>query len=528
MIINHNIAALNASIQLTKNQNATQSSLQKLSSGLRINSAADDAAGLAISEKMQGQIRGLDQATRNSQDAISLVQTAEGSLNETQDILQRMRELAVQAGNDSNTTSDRSQIQQELDQLSSEVNRIGNTTQFNTQDLLKGGTAVGTIGTPNEVNATGATAAIQGVTFTAKAGGSAGNSYSVQFLSGVANQSLGVSVNTSTNQITVQLATNGTGAATAADTQAAIVNAIQNNADASKLVSVSAGTPAAAVTGMGAATSLAGGTVGSGSFQLTNNFAAGDTIEINGHQYTAVSGTANKANGEFQVGAGVSATAANLLQTISADDATVNGAASTSSVSGTIHLVQTNAAAATIATPFSVGDPAHDLQLTFQIGANTGQSFTADFTDSRSKALGITTTNDTLAKSVQVSGKTYNVAWNTTQSVTNGTDKTNVEYSLNVSTHDNATAAVQVIDDAINTVSTQRAKFGAYENRLTHTVNNLTASSQNLTSASSRITDVNMASEMANFTKNNILSQAAQAMLYQANQLPQGVLQILR
>ncbi|GLY09233.1 flagellin [Pseudobacillus badius] len=138
MRINHNIAALNTYRQLSSANSAQSKSMEKLSSGLRINRAGDDAAGLAISEKMRGQIRGLDMASKNSQDAISLIQTAEGALNETHDILQRMRELAVQAANDTNTTSDREEIQKEINQMTSEINRIGNTTEFNTQKLLNG------------------------------------------------------------------------------------------------------------------------------------------------------------------------------------------------------------------------------------------------------------------------------------------------------------------------------------------------------------------------------------------------------
>jgi flagellin len=136
MRINHNIAALNTHRQLNSATNAQSKSMEKLSSGLRINKAGDDAAGLAISEKMRGQIRGLDMSSKNAQDGISLIQTAEGALNETHDILQRMRELAVQAGNDTNTTSDREEIQKEINQMTSEINRVGNTTEFNTQKLL--------------------------------------------------------------------------------------------------------------------------------------------------------------------------------------------------------------------------------------------------------------------------------------------------------------------------------------------------------------------------------------------------------
>lgn len=136
MRINHNISALNTFRQLSLNNTSTSKSLEKLSSGLRINRAGDDAAGLAISEKMRGQIRGLNQAASNANDGISLIQTAEGALNETQSILQRMRELAVQASNDTNTAADREEIQKEIDQLTQEIDRIGNSTEFNTKSCL--------------------------------------------------------------------------------------------------------------------------------------------------------------------------------------------------------------------------------------------------------------------------------------------------------------------------------------------------------------------------------------------------------
>jgi flagellin len=158
MRINHNIAALNTYRQLTAGTNAAGKAMEKLSSGLRINRAGDDAAGLAISEKMRGQIRGLEQASRNAQDAISLIQTAEGALNETHSILQRMRELAVQAASDTNTSVDRGEIQKEINQLTSEINRIGNTTEFNTQKLLNGSKTTSTTGTtPGQVTVGGFT-----------------------------------------------------------------------------------------------------------------------------------------------------------------------------------------------------------------------------------------------------------------------------------------------------------------------------------------------------------------------------------
>jgi len=270
MIINHNLNAMNAHRQMTGNTAASGKAMEKLSSGLRINRAGDDAAGLAISEKMRGQIRGLDQAARNSQDSISLIQTAEGALNETHSILQRMRELAVQAGNDTNVAADRTAIKTEIDELNKEINRIAGQTEFNTQKLLDG-------------------------TFSGKQ---------------------------------------------------------------------------------------------------------------------------------------------------------------------------------------------------FQIGANNGQTITLSV-------------NSMAATSLAVD-------------------------SIAVSTTVTANAAVASIDAAITTVSSERSKLGAYQNRLEHTINNLGTSSENLSAAESRVRDVDMAKEMMNFSKNNILSQAAQAMLAQANQQPQGVLQLLR
>jgi flagellin len=287
MRINHNIAALNTYRQLGAANNAQMSSMEKLSSGLRINKAGDDAAGLAISEKMRGQIRGLDMASKNSQDAISLIQTAEGALNETHSILQRMRELAVQSSNDTNTSDDRTALQNEVDELAKEITRIGNQTEFNQKKLLDG-----------------------------------------------------------------------------------------------------------------------------------------------------------------------------------------QGASS----------------------------------LTFQIGANEGQtlSLSINAMDAFSLGVGIGGAAATASSAATVSS------------------------GISIATGASATAAITTIDSAIQAVSDERSKLGANQNRLDHTINNLNASSENLTAAESRIRDVDMAKEMMQQTKNSILSQAAQAMLAQANQQPQGVLQLLR
>jgi flagellin len=400
MIINHNMNALNAHRNMTSNTVNSGKSMEKLSSGLRINRAGDDAAGLAISEKMRGQIRGLDQAQRNSQDGISMIQTAEGALNETHSILQRMRELSVQAGNDTNTGKDREEIQKEINQLTSEINRIGNTTEFNNQKLLNA--TSGTV--------TAAKVAVAGVTEAATVG---------------------------TNDVVVD--------------------------------------------GVTLTYNVTGGGV--------TNFKNADEL-------------AQLINSNDKLSAKYTASAAGTKLTLTQKAGFESATAQTITGAGVVSTTKAGVAAA---------DAKSSLSL--QVGANENQTMTVDFSDMRSAALGLTGTGD---------------GYSDTANVTNGTDNKNVENALDVTTAANAGKAVTKIQTAIDKVSAERSKLGAFQNRLEHTINNLGTSSENLTAAESRVRDVDMAKEMMNFSKNNILSQAAQAMLAQANQQPQGVLQLLR
>jgi len=388
MRINHNIAALNTYRSLSANNTNASKSLEKLSSGLRINRAGDDAAGLAISEKMRGQIRGLDQAVRNSQDGISLIQTAEGALNETHSILQRMRELAVQSSNDTNTDADRAEIQKEINQLTSEIDRIGATTEFNTKKLLNG-------------SLKGVSASVAGsMTFEQS------------------NQAIAF------NAIASNVA-----AATANDTVR--IRVVSQDTTAGTFTFSIAGA-------LGTVTTAGGIAVDTANNQVTWAGTAIGSIAVAG----------------FKVG----------------DTLTISITASEAS-----NLT--------------------DNALHFQIGANTAQEIAVDIKDMRAAAIGIKDTNGN---------------------------------NLNVSTQFQAEATVVQLDKAIAMVSAERSKLGAVQNRLEHTINNLGTSSENLSAAESRIRDVDMAKEMMEFTKNNILTQAAQAMLAQANQQPQGVLQLLR
>ncbi|TCI22396.1 flagellin Hag [Exiguobacterium sp. SL-9] len=296
MIINHNLNSMNAHRNMSFNTAQTGKAMEKLSSGLRINRAGDDAAGLAISEKMRGQIRGLDMGAKNAQDGISLIQTAEGALNETHSILQRMRELSVQGSNDTNTLTDRKELQKEFNQLIEEIDRISTDTEFNTKKLLNG-------------------------------------------------------------------------------------------------------------------------------------------------EADAASGVAGAADLNFHIGANAGQT---LVLSISQMDSTTLGT--------------------------GAGDKLTDLAVANvdDVGTTTGGLL------------------------------------------------------------DGSNAAITVVNDAIEMVSAERSKLGANQNRLEHTINNLSTSAENLQAAESRIRDVDMAKEMMNFTKNNILNQAAQAMMAQSNQQPQAVLQLLR
>lgn len=572
MIINHNLMANNALRNMSINSNSASKAMEKLSSGLRINRAGDDAAGLAISEKMRGQINGLNQASSNSQDAISMIQTAEGALNETHSILQRMRTLAVQAGNDTNVTIDRGEIQKEINQLSSEINRIGNTTEFNTQALLKGDSKVsledtGLASLQTDVKLTtgvdaSATQATQSITI---ASADDAETLTVS-LNGQTLTMTFATANTTTTLTSNSAATVGLGG-TAAQTAAgngekireALQSMIDNNsalkgnytvtgsgatltitansdgdyAGAAGSIGTSGGTAFASVTAnLGTTTAAVNA---SASIDFATIATAGDVkallgkgITINGQQIEFYNANEGAYTGDalgINISDAVNATG-NFASAVVND--IVNQAGSklsgvTLSVGTTTNLKVTASEAGTIGNSLEVTDGGVQkaFQATFQVGANQGQQFTIDINDMRSIAIGITSTEGA------VDSKT-GAKFVATKIVTNGTDSIVREASLDVSSAPNATNAVKTINNAIEAVSSERSKLGAFQNRLEHTINNLGTSSENLTSAESRIRDVNMAQEMSEYSKNNILSQAAQAMLAQANQQPQQVLQLLR
>lgn len=409
MRINHNIQALNAYRNLVQNQAATSKNLERLSSGLRINRAADDAAGLAISEKMRSQIRGLQMAERNALDAVSLIQTAEGALQSTQEMLQRMRELAVQAANGTNTDEDLAQIQKEIDQLTTEINRVGNATEFNTKKLL--------------------------------------------------NNSL---------------------------------------SDQARKLQIDSGTPIDPSTT----------TIDDTSIKLAE--------------------TSDLANGNYTVEIEDVAGVKNAILSIDGEEVEkLEDIQPNSSLSFHYGDLTMDIGAIAVGTAsFTVKEEFENQAINFQIGSNINQTLSLSIDDMRAAALGIAGSesegtitvkdrdgNDVIASFTKISG------------VKNG-DRP--QYGIDISSPEKASAAMVVFDRAIEAISSQRASLGSVQNRLEHTVNNLRTTAENLQASESRIRDVDMALEMTEFTKNNILNQSAQAMLAQANQLPQGVLQLLQ
>ncbi|EES47773.1 flagellin [Clostridium botulinum] len=506
MIINHNMNAMNAHRQMSANTVNSGKSMEKLSSGLRINRAGDDAAGLAISEKMRGQIRGLDQASRNSQDAISMIQTAEGGLNETHSILQRMRELGVQAGNDTNTDKDRLEIQKEINQLTSEINRIGNTTEFNNQSVLKGNADVKATNTTPGVKGEAAVTAKESsgtiADLTIKAGTENGDKGNIKVEVKVASDdNLAVSWGAD-GKLTISLANTTDSKNTANLIETAVKAATANAPDGLDMSKFTVtGTLDKAKVGE---VDLAGGVTGKAELtavanvdEISGELKAGE-ITVDGKKLTIA--------GDDQ-----DALYKDLKAKIEADTdlkAKYTVGAYTDK-DNKITLTQASGKESSTGVKVQVAEKS----FTMQVGANENQTMTLAFEDMRANNLGLTGTGDGYTKA---------------STVTNGTNNDNVENALDVSNSKNAGNAVTKIQDAINQVSAERSKLGAYQNRLEHTINNLGTSSENLTSAESRIRDVDMAKEMMTFSKNNILAQAAQAMLAQANQQPQGVLQLLR
>lgn len=473
MRINHNIAAMNTNRALAGNNKSTSAALEKLSSGFAINRAADNAAGLAISEKMRAQIRGLNQATANANDGISLIQTAEGGLNETHSILDRMRELAVQSANDTNTDEDRLTIQKEIDQLAKEVTRISTDTEFNTRGLLDG-------------------------SLVAKYDSSASSS---TFAYGPAIKNID----------SIDLNETYTGTATVIHKGDKLANATDN-----------AGNPVASypninLAGFDKSSSLPDGTY---ELKLQNVQTLGaKTCDIVLYK-----------DGAVCTNPSVSVSVSNFMANAAS---TVNMGAELSGI--TVDAYNDSY----WADPTSLGF--------FTVGTAEEDSVKLEWTDSQGNTLSAedaektfnfkfsdtAATGDTVTISnIKDARLSLHIGANAHQNVKFGVEDCSAAAlgvdSLDLTTQATADAAITVIDEAIVTVSGVRAGLGAMQNRLDHTINNLGTAAENLAKAESQIRDVDMADEMSEFTKNNILVQAATSMLAQANQMPQSILSLIQ
>ena len=413
MVVQHNMQAANANRMLNVTTGQQAKSTEKLSSGYRINRAADDAAGLTISEKMRKQIKGLDRASTNAQDGVSAVQTAEGALTEVHSMLQRMNELAVQSANGTNSATDRKAIQDEVNQLSTEIDRVSETTKFNETYLLKG----------DSKTAAKANFMKSGYTLPASLASEGSNTKDIDSV-----DKLKAALAAGTKIYTEE-------SANAGDKQ-----------DASK-------------------------------------------IAVNGKDYAYVTKLYD-ANGK-QVSADNIMNSKNADGTTATNYYTTDGGAAAAAAKNNIIITAENAKDATkgFIQQFDVNG---NLSFNLHVGADSSSDnkIKVEIASMDSKGIGIK--------------------------------------NIKVDTEDDATAAIDRISEAISKVSSQRSSLGAVQNRLEHTINNLDNVSENTTSAESRIRDTDMAKEMVNYSKNNILAQAGQSMLAQANQSNQGVLSLLQ
>ena len=524
MVVQHNMSAMNANRMLSGVSSAQSKSTEKLSSGYRINRAADDAAGLSISEKMRGQIRGLNQASTNAQDGISLIQTAEGALNESHSILQRMRELSVQAANGTETDDDREAVQNEIEQLQSELTRISDTTEFNTMKLLDGSQSGSKVqvsvskSAESNLKTVDATAQVNKMANAVTAVGDTGSKLSVTVLDKNGNSST-TSVTVDYDKATGEYSVNGkklaakeaaAGTATAPVSGKAFAEALSNT-DLANSYDITADTTGKLV------------------FTAKEKGATADAILVsqngkNAEALTKDNGTGTDEYQQITSGIGVYDGSGNIEDKIF----TVNGEK---------FLY--------VSDPAKLGDDYKDVNYVKATGtgntiatgdANTMAALIKSKTGIEAEADAAANTTLNLKPSATATGKgiELQIGANEGQTMNFTLDDMSADAlgvgsgSVDLSTQDKAKTATTTIDAAIKKVSKARGQMGAVQNRLEHTINNLDTASENLQTAESRIRDTDMAEEMVNYSKNSILAQAGQSMLAQANQANQGVLTLLQ
>lgn len=466
MRVNHNISALKASNFLGKTNKKLDKSLEKLSSGLRINRAADDAAGMAISQKMKTQIAGLEQASRNAADGISVIQTAEGAISEVGSMLQRMRELSVQAANGTNTEEDRDAIQQEINQLKEEIQRVSDNTEFNTKILLNGNIDRKSYSDNSKVRVIGMSDTVPEETYTITVNTAPEKAeVEVEPYDATTLQSGKLTI----NNVTVEILDT--------DTAEQAIDKIRNAAAVNN-VELYIGPKDPKVTTSPTVLKLS--TVGYGKDKQID-------IKFEGTGATPFGipvGVKQGKDAEITLGDGFEPSA---TRSYNGNIVTVTDSNSFS-ISFDIQYTKDELAAATNKKANITVLDAGPMEL--QIGANKGQTMDVRIPKIDPETLGIK--------------------------------------DVNISSEEGAQEAITLFDNAITQVTKIRAKLGAYQNRLEHSIANLDVTAENMTEALSRIEDVDMAKEMAEYTQQNVLSQAGTSMLAQANQRPQNILTLLQ
>lgn len=594
MKINHNMGAMNSKRNMKINNKASSKSIEKLSSGLRISSAGDDVAGLSISEKMRSQIRGLEQASRNAADGITLIQTAEGALNETNSILQRMRELSVQSINDTNNESDRNAIQKEINSLTSEINRIANNTEYNTKKLLTGGDGKGIKAINLDFNGTEVThtkgndAVTKGmkVGVDIKAGLS---SNAIPRPDGFNFELKGVALSVSFvhlpngNVGDITYATQNNGVITGG--QIKITNTQDGTLEAKDVEKVAKATAELFQKQIDSNPTLKGefkaynkgsqiiiealdsnGTVSNGEMKITGIASSKNGLTVSDANTGNVVGDGATIGKQDIPAKGASTTidfsnvAATLddikalvdagmsingqtIQFYDSTDGPYKGKAIGIDIKGVTNAEQLVDAIITqtqnklhgveltkdgnnklVITSTTKGEHSKleifngnsynkDIEISLQVGSNENQSMLVSIGEMTAKGLGLVGVGD---------------GFRTVYEVDDGEGNYNVECSLDVTTAKNAQNAIGIIDEATKKVSTQRSALGAYQNRLQYVVNNLNYSAENTISSESKIRDIDMALEITKNAKSNVLLQAAQSMMAQANSAPDQIIQLLK
>lgn len=593
MKINHNMGAMNSKRNMKINNKASSKSIEKLSSGLRISSAGDDVAGLSISEKMRSQIRGLEQASRNAADGITLIQTAEGALNETNSILQRMRELSVQSINDTNNESDRNAIQKEINSLTSEINRIANNTEYNTKKLLTGGEGKGIKAINLDFNGTEVThtkgndAVTKGMKVGVEISPNLSSSttpqpdgfnfelngiaLSVRYVYDKANNVGHIEyanyggVITGGN-ITITNTVDGTIVASDVEKVAKstaelfqkqidsnnslkgefkaynkgsqiIIEALDSNGTVSnaemKVTGIASSSNGLTITDVNTGNTVGNGTTigkqdipakgASTTIDFSNVAATLDDIKalvdagmsINGQTIQFFDSTDEPYKGKA-IGIDIKGVtnAEQLVDAIITQTQNkLHGVELTKDGNNKLVITSTTKGEHSKLEIFNGNSYNKDIEISLQVGSNENQSMLVSIGEMTAKGLGLVGVGD---------------GFRTVYEVDDGEGNYNVECSLDVTTAKNAQNAIGIIDEATKKVSTQRSALGAYQNRLQYVVNNLNYSAENTISSESKIRDIDMALEITKNAKSNVLLQAAQSMMAQANSAPDQIIQLLK